>query len=116
MSNVLLDTRKYLNMARPPNSEDRVKRIILGALIIGCVLVGMSPDRANSQSAAESQAGTQNNKISGGSSGGPVRTACKSEIDKHCAGESEAGRCLRGLRSDELSEQCKAALASRGSR
>ena len=40
---------------------------------------------------------------------GNVRSACNSEIEKFCAGESRAGQCLR-KRLDELSATCKEAL------
>jgi hypothetical protein len=40
---------------------------------------------------------------------GNVRSACKPEIEKLCAGESRAGQCLR-RHLDELSPACKDAL------
>jgi hypothetical protein len=40
---------------------------------------------------------------------GNVRSACNSEIEKFCAGESRAGQCLR-RRLDDLSPVCKDAL------
>jgi hypothetical protein len=80
MSHVLLDTRKYFNMAGSPNGEDRRETNNSKRFIIGCILVGMCPGQGNSQSAAETPAGTQSNKASGGTSGESVRTACKIEI------------------------------------
>jgi len=40
---------------------------------------------------------------------GNVRSACNSEIEKFCAGESRAGQCLR-KRLDDLSPACKDVL------
>jgi hypothetical protein len=45
---------------------------------------------------------------------GPVRTACRSEIERFCPGEEHMGRCLRSQSPDQLSKACKAALANRG--
>jgi hypothetical protein len=44
---------------------------------------------------------------------GPVRAACDAEIKKLCTGDERAGQCLRAHES-ELSDGCKAALATRG--
>ena len=61
--------------------------------------------------------GQQGSKGSGGETQGqgPVRAACQSEIERLCPGEKQAGHCLRSHSPDQLSEACKAALASRGS-
>ena len=47
--------------------------------------------------------------VSSCSRSGNVRSACNSEIEKLCAGESRAGQCLR-RHMDELSAACKDAL------
>lgn len=65
--------------------------------------------------ASLSACGEADNKGQGsqGRGQGPVRAACEAEIKKHCTGEERAGQCLRNTLS-ELSEGCKAALATRG--
>ena len=44
---------------------------------------------------------------------GPVRAACDAEIKKLCTADERAGQCLRA-HEGELSDGCKAALATRG--
>ena len=101
-----------------PNDEDRVTRIILITLmLIGCK-IGACLDQAGAQPVGETRVQDQSNKRSGGDTVGqrPVRTACKAEIEKLCTGEPRAGRCLQNQNPEKLSEECKAALATRGAR
>lgn len=43
---------------------------------------------------------------------GPVRSACHAEIKRLCGMAEKAGQCLRS-HDDELSSECRAALATR---
>jgi hypothetical protein len=115
----LLDVQKCSNIsASAPNEEERVRPILTTLMLVGCISIGGCPDLGNAQSGGEPRVQGQSNKGSRGESGGqrPVRTACKAEIEKLCSGEAQAGRCLRNRNPEELSEECKAALANRGSR
>jgi hypothetical protein len=92
--------------------------MLFTVLLSGCIAIGGCPDQGSLQSGREHLVQGQSNKGSGRESGGQgsVRSACKTEIEKFCSGEAQAGRCLRNRNPEELSEQCKAALANRGSR
>jgi len=80
-------------------------RAILSTLILICCLHGAACQDQRSKGSSGTTRGE-----------GPVRNACQAEIEKFCRGEERAGRCLRNLNPNELSERCKTALANRGSR
>jgi len=80
-----------------------MRRVILGMLIlICCVHSAQCQDQRGSSQTTRGD--------------GPVREACRAEIEKFCRGEERAGRCLRSRDPNELSEKCKTALANRGTR
>src|SRR6266851_3813833 len=100
-----------------PIIEHGVRRILpITLMVVGCLSIAASKDQGNNQ--AGGTRGQQGSKGSGGETPGqgPVRTACRSEIERLCPGEESAGRCLRSHSPDQLSEACRAALANRGSR
>ncbi len=120
-----------------PNLEHGVRRTlpiiehgVITLMVVGCLSIAASKDQGSSGFGGEAHAQDQGNNQAGGTrsqqgskgSGGetpgqgPVRTACRSEIERLCPGEESAGRCLRSHSPDQLSEACRAALANRGSR
>ena len=115
----LPNAQEWSNIFTPVrNDEGRVRQIILITLmLVGCQIGGCL-DQADAQLVGEAWVQDQSNKRSGGDIDGqrPVRTACKTEIEKLCTGEPRAGRCLQNQNPEKLSEECKAALANRGSR
>lgn len=103
---------------RSVSDEDSVRRlIVITLMLVGCK-IGPCLDQAKAQSVGETRVQDQSNKRSGGDTQGqsPVRTACKTEIEKLCTSERQAGGCLRSQNPEKLSEECKAALANRGLR
>src|SRR5216683_8294601 len=115
-----------------PIIEHGVRRILpITLMVVGCLSIASCKDQGSSGLGGEAHAQDQgNNQAGGGTRGqqgskgsggetpgqGPVRTACRSEIERLCPGEESAGRCLRSHSPDQLSEACRAALANRGSR
>jgi hypothetical protein len=115
-----------------PITEHDVRRILpFTLMVVACLSIaaakaqgsgGLGGDaRGEDQGINQTDGRIQGQQGSKGSGGptqgpGPVRTACQSEIERLCPGEEHAGHCLRSHSRDHLSETCKAALASRGSR
>jgi hypothetical protein len=84
-------------------------------ILILAVLTGLSGLAACNESQPK-KADTPSESSQQGSMGrgqGPVRAACDVEIKKLCTGDERAGQCLRA-HENELSDACKAALATRG--
>ena len=100
----LLNAQEWFNIfTSVSNDEDRVRRIILITLmLVGCKIGGCL-DQADALPVGETRVQDQSNKRSGGDTEGqrPVRTACKTEIEKLCTGEPRAGRCLQDQKSGE---------------
>lgn len=90
--------------------------VVCGLTVAGCQEKS-SGEKAGPQSPAQNPAqgavGGQGGGQGGG--GGPVRAACQAEIEKLCAGEERAGRCLRN-HLDALSEGCRTTIESRSGR
>jgi len=81
---------------------------VTGIFLLGIVPIALCQDRRGSMDAPKENGSAETAEA------GPVRTACKHEIEKFCGGERSAGRCLRQRDSIDLSEACNTALANRG--
>ncbi len=92
------------------------RTILLIAVLTG--LAGLSTDKdsvtkkSDTPPSETQQQGFQQ-QGSMGRGQGPVRAACDAEVKKLCTGDERAGKCLRA-HEGELSNGCKAALATRG--
>ncbi len=114
-----------------PITEHGVRLVLpITLMVVACLSIAAGKDQGSSGLGGEARGqdqginradggtrGQQGSKGSGGETQGqgPVRAACQSEIERLCPGEKQAGHCLRSHSPDQLSEACKAALASRGS-
>lgn len=85
--------------------------ILLIAVLTG--LAGLSACGESETKKADTPPSETQQQGSMGRGQGPVRAACDAEIKKLCAADERAGQCLRA-RESELSDGCKAALATRG--
>jgi hypothetical protein len=120
-------------MRRTPQiTEHGVRRFLpITLMVVACLSIAAGKDQGSNELGGEARGqdrginqadgetrGQQGSKSFGGETPGqgPVRTACRSEIERLCPGEESAGRCLRSHGPDQLSEACRAALANRGSR
>jgi len=88
--------------------------LLLAVTMAGCQEKS-SEQGAESQSPAQGPAQGSGDGGGGGGGGGQVRIACQVDIQTLCASEERVGRCLRN-HLDRLSEGCRTAIDSRGSR
>ena len=86
------------------------RTILIGILVLSTPSVGACQEQGKSPAGSSMASGSGDK----GRDPGPVRAACKDEIDRFCVGEQRAGRCLRERDSADLSPACSAALANRG--
>jgi hypothetical protein len=88
------------------------RAILIGIFLLGTVGIGACQDQGKGSADSSKKSGSGEK---GNEEPGPVRTACKDDVEKFCAGEQRAGRCLREHDSADLSPACSTALANRGS-
>ncbi len=86
------------------------RSILVAIFLLSTMVVGTCQDlgKGSADGLKDSGSGETGNKEAA-----PVRTACKDEIEKLCAGEQKAGRCLRERDSANLSAACRLALTNR---
>ena len=87
------------------------RSILIGIVLLSTVVTGTCQDQGKGSADSSNDFGARER---GNKEPESVRTACKDEIEKFCAGEQRAGRCLRERDSADLSATCSTALTNRG--